>query len=122
MSIGNSPSMKIKLTEGTTNIQFEHRKTRYLLQASPELYMPTISEVATEHAKPGFIYGRVSLLVLAGRPFRIKREYRVSEDFDRETRYQEALRLGFEVRQDSVSAACLLIRAGLAQLVTKEPK
>ena len=118
----NSPNMTIKLTEGTTNIQFEHRKRRYLLQASPQLFMPTISEVATEHAKPGFIYGRVSLLVLAGRPFKIKREYRVSEDFDEEGRYREALGVGFEVRRDSVTAARLLIRAALSQLVAKEPK
>jgi hypothetical protein len=114
--------MNIKLLGGATDIQFEHKRVRYLLQASPKLFRPTIGEVVAEGVKPGFIYGRVSLLVLARRPFRIRREYRVSEDYDHEGSYVEALKSGFDVRQGAAAAARLLVGVGLAELVSKERK
>jgi hypothetical protein len=112
--------MHIKLKYGVDNFQFEHRKTRYLLQSSPVSFQPTLGEILHSAEKPRFGYGRVSLLALASRPMRIKKEYHISREFCDKKEYERAVVSGFEVQRNASTVARLLVKAGLAEVVPAE--
>ena len=109
--------MKIRLKCGVGDFLFEHRSNRYLLQANPLVVRQTLGEFAHDPVKRPFIFGRVSLLVLASGPLRIRKEYHISCNFYEEGEYRNAVVTGFDVPGAALSAARLLLKAGLAESV-----
>lgn len=109
--------MKIKLRHGTSNREFRHRNIRYFLEAEPKVDQLTLGEAVVTKRKVGFIFGRVSLFNLASPSPRIKKEYPISDYFFDKAKYSKAVEGGFEVQPKSNTAARLLLKAELAELV-----